>query len=124
MGIGKRIIVFAAALALLAWVCDEAFGNVYGSDGSVIPLWREQIANGGPVTITDKRCTRYFMSVDDACRLIIAVAHMNQHGTYLFDTLGDDQPGGEWVADLDFRVAGPPPGLDTHPCDYAAELIG
>ena len=64
------------------------FGNVYGSDGSVIPLWREQIANGGPVTITDKRCTRYFMTVDEAVKLILAVLYMNQRGTYVFD-MGD-----------------------------------
>jgi hypothetical protein len=46
------------------------------------------------------------------------------HGTYLFDTQGDDQPGGEYIADLDFRVAGPHPSLDKDPCDYAVELIG
>jgi hypothetical protein len=45
-------------------------------------------------------------------------------GSFLFDTLGDDQPGGEYLADLDLRVAGPHPGLDKHPCDYAVELIG
>lgn len=46
------------------------------------------------------------------------------HGTYLFDTGGDDQPGGIYLEDLDVRVAGPHPSLGTHPCDYAAELIG
>jgi hypothetical protein len=45
-------------------------------------------------------------------------------GTYLFDTRGDDQPGGDFIADLDLRIAGPHPGLDKHPCDYAVQLIG
>jgi len=44
--------------------------------------------------------------------------------SYLFDTGGDDEPGGEFVADVDFRVAGPHPSLDLHPCEYATELIG
>lgn len=61
------------------------FGNVYGSDGSVIPLWEEQIANGGPLTITDRRCTRYFMSLTEACRLILGVSYINQSGTFCFD---------------------------------------
>jgi hypothetical protein len=42
----------------------------------------------------------------------------------MFDTRGDDEPGGKWIADLDFRVAGPHPSLDKDPCDYAVELIG
>jgi hypothetical protein len=46
------------------------------------------------------------------------------HVTYLFDTQGDDQPGGEWVADVDFWIAGPHPSIDKHPCEYAVELIG
>ena len=46
------------------------------------------------------------------------------HGTYLFDTLGDDQPGGEYIADLELRISGPHPSREKHPCDYAAELIG
>ena len=62
--------------------------------------------------------------VEDSNGKVVARSNGSLHGTYLFDTLGDDQPGGEWVADLDFRVAGPHPGLDTDPCDYAAELIG
>ena len=45
-------------------------------------------------------------------------------GAYLFDTLGDGEPGGEWIADVGERVAGPHPSLEVHPCEYAVELIG
>ena len=61
------------------------FGNVVGSDGSVIPLWREQIKAGGPVTLTDRRCTRFFMTIEDACRLILAVVYMREGGLYVLD---------------------------------------
>jgi len=70
------------------------FGNVMGSDGSVVPIWRDQIANGGPVTLTDRRCTRYFMSVDNACQLILGVLHMGKQGLFVFD-MGDPMSMGE-----------------------------
>jgi hypothetical protein len=62
--------------------------------------------------------------VEDSDGNVVVRNNGSVHGTYLFDTQGDDQPGGEWIADLDFRVAGPHSSLDKDPCDYAVELIG
>lgn len=56
------------------------FGNVLGSAGSVIPLFKKQIANGGPVTITDKRIIRYFMTIPEASQLVLASGAMAKNG--------------------------------------------
>ncbi len=56
------------------------FGNVLGSAGSVIPLFKRQIANGGPVTITDKRIIRYFMTIPEASQLVLQSGAMAQNG--------------------------------------------
>lgn len=56
------------------------FGNVLGSAGSVIPLFKKQIANGGPVTITDKRIIRYFMTIPEASQLVLASGAMASNG--------------------------------------------
>ena len=62
------------------------FGNVLGSNGSVIPLFQKQIENGGPITITDERINRFFMSIPEACQLVLEAGAMGKGGEiYVFD---------------------------------------
>ena len=62
------------------------FGNVLGSNGSVIPLFKRQIANGGPITITDKRIIRYFMTIPEAAQLVMTSGAMAGNGElYVLD---------------------------------------
>ncbi len=75
MGASKALAEFALEAASARWPQTRynavRFGNVLGSSGSVVPIFRRQIERGGPVTVTDERMTRYFMTIPEAVQLII-----------------------------------------------------
>jgi len=97
MGATKRwaeLIVHDYALRSLATKSGQKFsavrfGNVLGSNGSVVPLFKEQIAAGGPVTITDRRMTRYFMSIHEAAELIVQAGALSDGGDIFLLEMGE-----------------------------------
>lgn len=108
------------------------FGNVLGSSGSVIPLFEEQIARGGPVTLTDPQVTRFFMTISEAARLVLLAGSFARGGDVFVLDMGDpvpirklarqmiegagfsvrdnDNPGG----DIEIKITGLRPGEKLH----------
>lgn len=89
MGASKRIAEIYAQTANnrgATKFITTRFGNVLGSNGSVIPLFKRQIERGGPITITDPKITRYFMTIPEACQLVLEAAAMgNGSEIFIFD---------------------------------------
>ena len=90
MGCSKRICeIYVQSLNNAQDKCQfvtTRFGNVLGSNGSVIPLFKEQIKNGGPVTVTDERIVRFFMLIPEACKLVLEAGTKGNGGEiFVFD---------------------------------------
>lgn len=116
MGASKRVAEMlvtslAATMTRVPRFITTRFGNVLGSSGSVIPLFRRQIAAGGPVTLTHPEVTRYFMTIPEASRLVLEAATMGKGGEIFVFDMGEPVR----IADLAermIRLSGREPGAD------------
>jgi FlaA1/EpsC-like NDP-sugar epimerase len=119
MGASKRIAeVYVQSLAkyIQTKSCSTRFittrfGNVLGSNGSVIPRFKEQIEQGGPITVTDRNIIRYFMTIPEACRLVLEASVNGENGEiYIFD-MGDPVKIDDLARNM-IRLAGLEPDKD------------
>lgn len=125
MGASKRIAEMYAQFANKkesTKFITTRFGNVLGSNGSVIPLFQKQIEQGGPLTLTDEKMTRYFMTIPEACQLVLEAGAMGEGGEIFVFDMGESVKiidlakkmiklnGLELGKDIEIKVTGLRPG--------------
>jgi FlaA1/EpsC-like NDP-sugar epimerase len=115
MGASKALAEFAVEAAQSRWPDTRfaivRFGNVLGSSGSVVPIFRRQIALGGPLTVTDRRMTRYFMTIPEAVQLVIRAGSLGTGGEIFVLEMGE--PVSIWqLAETMIELSGLRPGDD------------
>ena len=114
MGVSKRLAelccLYMNTLASTKFITVR-FGNVLNSAGSVVPLFKEQIGKGGPVTVTHKDATRYFMSIPEACQLILEASAMGRGGDVYVLDMGEPVSI-TYLAEQMIKLSGSQPGKD------------